>query len=116
MDIEGLKELPGLMSLHERGVDLFIEPAVEDYSRQSGTRYIANLIATEVSTRQWNVELHINPDARADELEFAAHDYLEPALERLVEHGTEVDGWQARSDGSYQKWLRLHDFGSAIDT
>ena len=33
-------------------------------------------------------------------------------FDRLANHGYEPGGWQLRSDGDYQLWLRLHDFGS----
>lgn len=115
MDIEGIKNLPAIMNLHGRGIDIAIEPAVRSHSVEAELRYIALLRATNTGEQGWAVELHVNPDAEAAELEFAARDYLEPVLDRLAHHGTEPDGWQHCSDGSYQKWIRLHYFGDVAE-
>lgn len=115
MDIEGIENLPAIMNLHDRGLDIFIEPAVRSYSEEVDQKYIALLLASDAGDGTWSVELHVNPDAGADELESAARDYLNPVLDRLVNHGTEPDGWQLRSDGGYQKWIRRHYFGDVTE-
>lgn len=115
MEVEAIQNLPAMKDLYDRGLNIVIEPKVAIFNEESDQAYIACLLARDNGDETWSVELAVVPDAGAEELDFLARDYLAPVLERLANHGPDPDGWQLRSDGDYQKWLRFHDFGDVAD-
>ena len=50
-------------------------------------------------------EVHVQAGMSQDWRDFAAEGALE-RIDRFAEHGPEPDGWQLRSDGAWQLWLR----------
>lgn len=93
------------------GVPVWEEDQVITHSEETGLEYFACILAKpRPGGHSYNIALRpgLSAEEQADACRAAAERFV-----RISEFGPEPDGWQLRSDGDYQLWLRMHDFGEA---
>jgi len=95
--------------LRDNGITVEEVAGVEEWATASGKLIGACILASpRPGGHVFSVALHPGlPPAIASEVCYEAM----VRFDRLANHGYEPDGWQHRSDGDYQLWLRYHDFG-----
>ena len=96
--------------LPDAGITVEEDPTVAEWADQSGKEIDACILAgPRPGGHVFTVALlpGLPPDLVSDTCRESMIRF-----DRLANHGYEPGGWQLRSDGDYQLWLRLHDFGS----